>query len=307
LKGFHEFHATRIEPMMAARAAEQVAAKKWALIAGPIGLVITGLVFWLCYSHFSFGLLTFMVTGVTGFLSLFTSLSKLWSLQRSVKSFMLREVCAFFGFEYQPIPPLSAIEEFQKSGLLPEYNKAKAEDRFHGVCNGVEFEFFECFLSVESRSDEDSRLEEVYHGVLFRLEFPKSFSGRTLVLKDEGRIGNFLKGRKMPLERIELEDPRFEKKFEVWGSDPIEARYLLTPTFMERLVELAKGFGSTRLECSFMESKLIISVHVSKNQFEAGGVFEDVKSNKRVETLIAEISRLFDIVETLKLNIQTRA
>jgi hypothetical protein len=41
-----------------------------------------------------------------------------------------------------------------------------------------------------------------------------------------------------PAERklIRLEDPRFEKEFCVYGEDQVEARYILTPSLMERIL-----------------------------------------------------------------------
>jgi len=40
------------------------------------------------------------------------------------------------------------------------------------------------------------------------------------------------------MKRVGLVDPVFEKIFEAYGTDQVEARYLLTPTFMQRLVRL---------------------------------------------------------------------
>jgi hypothetical protein len=252
---------------------------------------------------FGAGGCTSVVTMTAVILSAVISLWKIWSIQSSVKAFLLKQVSEFFEFEYREKARLANFNDFSGSGLLPNYSTASTEDHFRGDYHGVEFEFFECSLS--QKQGEDSS-KEVYHGVLFCFSFPKSFSGETIVLKDQGKIKNLMKGRKQAGERVELEDPRFEKRFEVWGTDPTETRYLLTPTLMERIVELAGAFGSTQLELCLKNNHLLLSVHVTKDQFEGGGMFESVKSKKRVETLVNEITRLFDIVNTLKLNLKTR-
>jgi hypothetical protein len=304
LEGFQEYYATRIAPTMAAKEEEQRSAQKWAVTAGSIGLATTGGIVWLLFPYYdeSFGWPFFITISVV-VLSAVISLWKIWSLQSSVKAFLLKQVSEFFEFEYREKARLANFNDFSGSGLLPNYSTASTEDHFRGDYHGVEFEFFECSLS--QKQGEDSS-KEVYHGVLFCFSFPKSFSGETIVLKDQGKIRNLMKGRKQAGERVELEDPRFEKRFEVWGTDPTETRYLLTPTLMERIVELAGAFGSTQLELCLKNNHLLLSVHVTKDQFEGGGMFESVKSKKRVETLVNEITRLFDIVNTLKLNLKTR-
>ena len=45
------------------------------------------------------------------------------------------------------------------------------------------------------------------------------------------------------MQPVRLEDAAFEKKYEVYSSDQIEARALLTPAFMERFVALASRSG----------------------------------------------------------------
>ena len=70
----------------------------------------------------------------------------------------------------------------------------------------------------------------------------KRFKGKTVVRKDSGIIGNWFKKKFSSLKNVKLEDPNFEKMFEVYSDDQVESRYLLTVTFMERLKELAETF-----------------------------------------------------------------
>ncbi len=50
-------------------------------------------------------------------------------------------------------------------------------------------------------------------------------------------------GRKKGLERVVLESPEFERLFDVYGEDQVEARRLLTPRVQEALVRLRKYLG----------------------------------------------------------------
>ena len=180
----------------------------------------------------------------------------------------------------------------------------KIEDKIYGSHDDVRFELAECRLHRIQRSGRTTSYVEVYHGVLFNFTFPKRFSGKTLVLRDSGSIGNFFKGIGKE-NRIRLEDPRFEKMFEVYGTDQVEARYLLTPTFMERLMELAELFGQKSVELAFEGDNLLLSIRVSEDQFEGGGMFRRMTDVSRIETLVRELCAVFDVVETLKLNLKT--
>ena len=136
------------------------------------------------------------------------------------------------------------------------------------------------------------------------MTFPKRFNGKTLVLRDSGSVGNFFKGIGKE-NRIRLEDPRFEKMFEVYGTDQVEARYLLTPTFMERMMELAELFGQKSVELAFFEDRLLLSIRVSTDQFEGGSLLQSMTDVARIETLVKELCAIFDVIDTLKLNLKT--
>ena len=69
---------------------------------------------------------------------------------------------------------------------------------------------------------------------MVHLAMNKTFKGTTIIKRDRGKVANFFRSKMSGLESVKLEDPKFEKLFDVYGNDQIEARYLLTPSFMER-------------------------------------------------------------------------
>jgi len=311
LQGFEAFYLREIAPQMRSRQAQQKTARLWFGLAAPLGTLLTVGVAWWLFGTYGLTWWTFTIVGVMGAVTPILALERLWKLKSGVKAFLLLEVCRFFGFKYFEEVENVRFQEFDESGLLPPYDRRKLEDRFRGNPGGVDFDMFECTLEKEKTStDSDGHrhntYKKIYHGVLFRFAFPKRFKGRTLALKDAGSVGNFFKNLKVPGESIRLEDPRFERIFEVWGSDQIEARYLLTPTFMERIVELAQSIDSKRIEFCFVNNLLLISAHIKKNQFEGGGLFTSVLDERRVEELVAEICRVFDIINILQLTLKSR-
>ena len=91
----------------------------------------------------------------------------------------------------------------------------------------------------------------LYKGIFIILTMNKKFSGETIVKKDNGLLGRWLSRiyiKKIEgLKNVKLEDPIFEKKFEIYSSDQQEARYLLTTSFTERLLELTELFPSKKI------------------------------------------------------------
>ena len=62
------------------------------------------------------------------------------------------------------------------------------------------------------------------------------------------------------LEKVSLEDPKFENIFEVFTNYRIEARYLLTTSFMEQHLALSDVFEGKGVQCSFSKKRLFIMI-----------------------------------------------
>ena len=105
-----------------------------------------------------------------------------------------------------------------------------------------------------------------------------------------------------PLNEIKLEDTKFEKRFNVYSSDEIEARYLVTPAFMERFYNLKTAFGARKVKCSFSKEQLLIAIYTNKNLFEIGGLFRPLGDIRSVNRFYKEITSICKMVEYFKLN-----
>ena len=184
-------------------------------------------------------------------------------LRKAVKAGLNDRLASAFGLSYAAIPPNpSACAELQRFDLLPRADRSAFEDHFSGEAHGARFELFEAKLEQEQRDDKGRVTHvNVFTGVLVRIAFPRTVTGVTLLTRDKG-LFNALEGwaaktvgragRK--LQRIGLVDPTFEKLFEVYGTDQVMARYLLTPSFMERLLRLETLLKGKKVRCVFDES-----------------------------------------------------
>ncbi len=227
-----------------------------------------------------------------------------------IKKVLVGGTCAFMGLEYADKDFQFPFNRFKDAQLLPSHDKRKLEDRIAGTHDGVAFELCEAHLERRKQSggDNSNKDSTVFRGLLLKYNFSKPFHGQTVVVPDFTWLGNMLGGAGKTGERVTLEDPRFEKQFEVYSTDQVEARYLLTPRFMERLTELAGHFGNTRgLSVAFDENDLLIAVRSNQDRFEGGGLFESTTERKRADELLEELGLIYAIIDVLNLTDTTHA
>ena len=63
---------------------------------------------------------------------------------------------------------------------------------------------------------------------------------------------------------VQMEHPEFEKYFVVKSTDQVEARYLLTPSLIEKLLNARINFGRD-FELSFASGNLYIALSLEKD------------------------------------------
>ena len=84
-----------------------------------------------------------------------------------------------------------------------------------------------------------------------------------------------------------------------YSSDQVEARYLLTPAMMERLLAFRARFGS-RIRLAFAERELLIAIDDRRDWFPDPGLFQKLTDPALVREQAEEIARITEIVETLE-------
>ncbi len=98
--------------------------------------------------------------------------------------------------------------------------------------------------------------------------------------------------------RVGLASPAFEKSFEAWSTDQVEARDLLDPIVLERFQELERLFGGKQLRAAFDGGKLLIAVETG-DRLNIGTMFKPIDGAGRVETILKEFDVVFDLIDVL--------
>lgn len=142
------------------------------------------------------------------------------------------------SFEYDRDEAVSEVA-FTDSGLFPRYSKSndphcRGTDRVSGKIGVTPFEFSDLEASIPNGKSR----EQIFKGVFFVADFNKYFSGETFVTS---RHAFFSSGPETPPgEVVTLEDPEFERMFATHSTSQIEARYILSPALMRRILHFAQ-------------------------------------------------------------------
>lgn len=297
---FERVYKERIEPCFAENEGDRQAAvatfqqRGW-IVAG-IALALAVLAyFWVRDGALSFTAV--LVTAIIGGIWAYQPLAKVGT---QVKQQYCAAIADAMGATYEMgafAPP--AFDRLRELRLVPGFARSKFEDRFSGAYKGAAFDLYEAHLEQRTTDSKGrTRYTTVFRGQLVRMHFPRDFLGVTIVRRDAGMFNVFGGGQSdgKRLERVRLVDSTFEKAFEVWSTDQVEARYLLHPVMMERLIALEAGLHGKRIRCAFEGGDLLVAVE-GGNLFEPGDLFKPLVDPARARRIINEIAGVFKVMD----------
>lgn len=243
--------------------------------------------------------------GFGGILVSFFFYRRMSVVRREAKEKLMPALCHQIGLNYNLHPLNSEINPYRNLSIIPSYDELTLEDQISGKAEGIDFNLFEAKLVNVSRDSKGRTTRTtVFQGFLVEFDFHKNFQGETIITKDHTVIGNFFTGWTKKGNRVKLEDPEFEKIFEVHSSDQVEARYLLTPLFMERVLKFNRLPSVKQLQIAFKGGRIYMAIKRKGNAFE-GGSF-NLNDPKLIEQNMNDIALIFDMVTELNLTQETK-
>lgn len=149
----------------------------------------------------------------------------------------------------------------------------------------------EWFLSLKFSSDIDNFIKLIVLTII------------TLII-----ICSFIEKQKS-MQTVKLESTNFEKRFNVFSKNQVEARYLLTPTFIEKFTRFYTAFGTNKAKCSFYKDhtgndRIMFAISTWKDLFEPGNLFTPVNEPKYL--FLSDFTSIFNMIEFFKLDEKTK-
>ena len=214
--------------------------------------------------------------------------------------------------EYNPAGGISE-SEFRAARIFNHsIDRYHNEDGFQGRIGETDIRFSEVKAEYKTESrDKNGRTSTTWHtifdGIFMVADFHKDFKGHYKVLPDVAEKAFGFLGKKLqkfkPFSKNELiymEDSEFEKHFVVYGTNQVEARYLISPGLMRRILDLKEKWPQD-IRLGFVASRLYVAIDhpgdllEPKLKLEAG-------DPEQLQRLIDELEMCFSVVEDLNLN-----
>ncbi len=198
---------------------------------------------------------------------------------------------------------------FERSDLFKQtIDRYSGNDYVKGSVEGVPLEFSDVHAEYQTRDSKGrTQWHTLFRGLFLVAEFNKHFKAKTVVLPDTAEktfgslIGGWLQSKNFTRDDlIHLDDPEFEKHFVVYGSDQIEARYILSHSMMKRLLDFQKRLSSP-LFVSFVDNHIHVAIGVGKDLFEPT-VFTSLLDYTQAMEYVNTLKNTIGLVEELKLN-----
>lgn len=198
-----------------------------------------------------------------------------------------------FSFAHKMDRP-NYFEPFQRLKFFSNFNREHWEDEVKGEYNNQNFILCEADLEYKT-SGKNSSTRTVFHGQLLIIDYPREFLGTTVLRRDHGVMNRLGKPGKN-YQNVSLVSSEFEKAYEAWSTDQVEARELLDPIMLERFQELERLFNGKGLQAAFVDGKLLIAVSTG-DRMNIGSMFKPLEGKARIETILSEFDIIFDLMD----------
>ena len=210
------------------------------------------------------------------------------------KTQVINTIVQEFGFHFR------ADRGLHIADFLSVYDTGPAtfrsEDLIFGEFNQTEVEI--CDFSAFNMELREKTVKSLgiknFQGILFKATFPKELAHWVYVC-DKKEAGLRKEG-----EIALMDNPSFNRYFDVFTEDQILARYALSPKLMERFCGLKEKFNCP-ISMVLRDREMIIAVNLGKNSFEPS--FEkSLLEDNTIRDYISSIKGFTDMVKELGLN-----
>lgn len=204
-------------------------------------------------------------------------------------------------------------------GVIPEYDRFHSEDLIEGTYKSTPLRFYEVRLEIEKKIEEKgpddevtttTKVEDVFRGFVVSIGLKRDFQGEITIRKNS--IVNAVLGQ----ERVRLESDEFENLFDVFATDQITSRTLLTPVFIENMTALANNpsfkktglkvskkisLGEQTFQATVRDDFLHLMIPSNADKFEVYDDGQAIKLDRFVETFQMDMNAIVRCIEGLNL------
>ncbi|MCS6267698.1 MAG: DUF3137 domain-containing protein [Vampirovibrio sp.] len=146
----------------------------------------------------------------------------------------------------------------------------------------------------------------IFSGLMARISCPKATTGKTFLFPDgsEKLLGGFAKqlqgmtdhaGAKL----VTMDNPDFEKAFKVYTTDSVQAHYLLSTKWLEKLTDFQKELN-VPISIALHSGMCYVALHGYESPFTPQQDLQQALTASGVYTQYIRLKKLFDQLEVLQ-------
>lgn len=183
---------------------------------------------------------------------------------------IFKKAFSILGFEAQhvtaeTVPTKQIVDLLNHSELITEKrNRYYIDDMVVSSFAGRSLFLSELDVKYVTGSGKNRHTKHIFHGILLTYDLPRALTGKTFITTDKDKRGygkssfwERLFNKKETVKETLLEWNDFENKLRVAATNETEARYILTPDFMQELYDwwnVRKG----RIRVSFLDNRMYV-------------------------------------------------
>ena len=177
--------------------------------------------------------------------------------------------------------------------ILPSHNQRSGSDLIQGRYKGNPISLCDLLLQQVTSSGKTTTVITVFKGQFLSYGLKKKLDGYVeLQKRSVGKAGGFLKrlrnfgtsvshGRSF--EQVETENTEFNQAFDIRAEKPLTAFLVLTPQFMEKLLEVNQRYTTN---FCFAGDRLYMAIKSNEDRFELKGSIQTMEDVERFRNKI---------------------
>lgn len=211
----------------------------------------------------------------------------------------------FTDLKYEPDRGISE-KVIEDTGMMYMGDRYSSNDYFEGKYKNVNVKQADVHIEEEQQTtDSDGHTTTtwvtIFEGKWMIFDFNKTFTANVQVSQKgfgNSRVNNW--GEKNKYKKVEMEDAEFNKMFRIYAQNEHDAFYILTPSLMEKIKNLARTVSGKLLLC-FINNELHIGLYNYKDSFEHS-VYKKIDEEKINDDISKEIKIITNFVDELDLD-----
>ena len=266
-------------------------------------------IFFMCAFMFSMGIVTFLNTPTLKFVLIPMAIvfliiglyhcniayNQSWTCDKEFKRKIYNIIFEKFDLKYDYVSE-DVKKKYNKILLQLSFPMGNIDDIISGEYRGLNFNILDCSIMNNL----------LFNGLIVSAKIHKNFVKETIIRTImEKPSEHDSKYTNLGKQKVLLEDIEFNKKFAIYADDQVEARYLLTTAFIERLKKYVEK-NHYRVDVFFtkrtyLDSNIFLFIDTHKNHFEIPEDSKRLTDSFYYASFFDEITNILNIIDSLKL------